>query len=55
MKKLILLSAFVLTLAACSTPAPTEVVAPVDSTCVAKDSTCMVPCDSVKVDSVKAK
>lgn len=57
MKKVILLSAFIMTLVSCSAPAPTEeVVVAVDSTCVvAADSACAVACDSTKVDTTEVK
>lgn len=56
MKKVILLSAFVLALASCSAPATEEVAAPAaDSTCVKADTACVVACDSVKADTAKVK
>ncbi len=55
MKKVILLSAFVLALASCSAPAPVEETPVADSTACVKDTACAVQCDSVKVDTAKAK
>lgn len=53
MKKIILLSAFVLALASCSTPKAEEMTETTDSTAVVVDTTCAVPCSTVAVDSCK--
>lgn len=53
MKKIILLAALVLAFASCSAPATETVVAPVDSTAVAVDTTCVAVCDSVLADTCK--
>jgi len=54
MKKIILLSAFILALASCSAPKVEEVAAPAtDSTAVVVDTTCSVTCDSAKVEVCK--
>lgn len=51
MKKIILLATLVFALASCSTPTTEEVVVVTDSTAVVVDTTCMVKCDSMAVDS----
>lgn len=56
MKKVILLSAFIVALASCSAPATEEVAAPAaDSTCVIADTACAAVCDSVKADTANVK
>lgn len=54
MKKIILLLAFIVTLASCSAPAPTEEILDVDSTYVA-DTTCAAACDTIQADTIKVK
>lgn len=54
MKKIVLLSAFMLALASCSAPAVEETpAATTDTTCVVADSACAAVCDSVKADTTK--
>lgn len=56
MKKIILLSAFVLALASCSAPAVEETpVAAPDTTCCVKADSCKMVCDTTKVDTAKVK
>lgn len=53
MKKIVLLSAFVLAFASCSAPVAEETSAVTDSTTVVVDTTCAVTCDSTKVEVCK--
>lgn len=53
MKKNILFAALVLTFVSCSAPITEEVVVPTDSTSVVVDTTCILKCDSMAVDSCK--
>lgn len=46
MKKVILMSAFVVLLASCSSSVAPEATPAVDSTCVKTDTACVAKCDS---------